>query len=261
MIGSSSSKKQVIIFGIIIIATVIVFVDYFFIKPFSKLAEEREVTAEEKVDLNFLTEAYLNQNKDISIIGLLSKSATNQKYAVAADYYYLKNGKDHLNEYDKILEIAKLIFNDKKIEITNFVLNVDKDKCGKEKYSTIEGFINKENCDSKETIYEIISTYNQNSEYVVEFYASTAIQEEIEASMECESFSRPFSYKLRLVDFKEEEYYSKDESRCCSNDCSLEGISPFRVNLVSQVKTNNKIYKMTFDKIDDHFVFSKISEK
>ena len=255
-----STKKLTMATILIAIATIVVFVNYYFIKPISKLNEKIDVSEEEKIELDFLTSAYLTQNKDTSINENLFHAAINQKYAVAADYYYLKNGKDHLGEYDKILDVAKLIFDDKKIEVSNFTINIDKDRCGKEKYSTIEGFINNEFCDLKETFYEIITTYRQNSKYIVEFYASTAIQEETSSSESCDSFLKPIGYNLKLVDLESEEYYSKVESKCCLEDCALEGVNSFKVNLLSQIKGNNKIYKMTFDKIDDHFVFSKISE-
>ena len=255
----NSSNKLVAIPIIIAIVTIIVFVNYYFVKPVKKMNEKIDVSPEEKFELENLTISYLNQNNDTSIDTFLLHEAANRKYEVAAEYYFIKNGRDHLDEYDKILELSRKIFDDKKVEITNFTVNVDPKRCGKEKYSTIEGFIKSDTCDLSGIVYEIVSTYKQNSKYVVEFYASKAVQERAESTDTCENFETPFSYKLTLSDLKNEQYYSKTEFKCCSDNCKLEGINSLKVNIISQIKNYKKLYKMTFEKNGDNFVFLKIN--
>ena len=255
-----STKKMVAIPIVIAIATIIIFANYYFVKPIKKMNEKKEVSVAEKFELEHLTIAYLNQNNNKPISSFLFHNADDHKYEVAAEYYYLKNGKEHLDEYDKILELSRLIFDDKKIEVTNFVINIDQEKCGKEKYSTIEGFINNSSCDLDGLFYEIVAIYKQNFEYVVEFYASTAIQEEVEATEICESFETPLSYNLKLIDLEGEEFYKKSESKCCSSNCALEGVNSFKKDIITHAKSNNKLYKMIFDKKGDYFVFSELKK-
>ncbi len=254
----NSSNKLVAIPIIIAIVTIIVFVNYYFVKPIKRMNEKKEVLPEEKFELENLTVAYLKQNKNSSIDTFLLRDAANRKYEVAAEYYFIKNGKDHLNEYDKILELSRKIFDDEKVEVANFTVNVDADRCGKEKYSTIEGLIKSDTCDLDGIIYEIVSTYKQNSEYVVEFYATKAVQERAETTEKCENFETPFAYKLSLLDLSNKKYYSETKFECCTDNCKLGGIESLRVNIVSQMKSSNQLYKMTFEKDKDHFIFSKI---
>lgn len=255
-----ATKKLVAVSIILAILMIIVFFNYYFIKPILKSYEKIEVSSEEKLDLKLLTMAYLNQNNGLTINDYLFHEAANHKYEVAAEYYYLINGREHLNEYDKILELSKKIFNDKKVNFANFSINIDDEKCGKEKYSTIDGIVSSSNCDLKEVIYEIIDTYYQNSEYVVEFYASTAIQERVYPTIICDNFETPLNYNLRIVDLENTEYYSESKERCCSDECNLEGVKPLRTEIIYSIKENKKIYKMTFKKIDDYFVFLKVNK-
>lgn len=260
MKNKDSSKKLVAVAVVIAILTIVAFVNYYFIKPISRLNEKIEVSPDEKFDLTLLTMAYLNQNKNLSINDYLFNKAESNKYNVAAEYYYLLNGRDHLNEYDKILDIAKVIFDDKKIEVSNFVVNIDKQKCGKEKYSTIEGLVYSDKCDSEEVVYELLDTYSQGDEYVVEFYAATAVQEVSDTDEKCENFETPLSYNLSLINLERKTFYSKNEFSCCTSNCFLEGIEPLRNEILNHIKSNEIIYKLTFRKVEKNFVFYKIKK-
>lgn len=254
------SRVMAAIAIVIGILTIIAFVNYYFVKPVMRENEKKEVLAEEKFELELLTMAYLDQNVGLAIDDNSFNEAISSEYKVAAEYYYLKNGKDHLNEYDEILSVAKILFNSRKVKFSNFVINTDDGRCGKEKYSTLEGTIYSSNCDPTAIIYEIITTYYQNYEYVVEFYAANAVQEQIESPLKCNDFELPFSYSLQLTDLEKNLFYDKTHSKCCTSECSLEGIKPLKDEILSQIKSNGSIYKMIFKKANENFVFSKIKK-
>ena len=223
------------------------------------MSKRQEITDNDRHELEILTQAYLNQNRNLTI-DFFNHSANRNGYSVAAEYCYLKNGDDCLEKYDEILKLARNIFDNKRIEFSNFVVNIDEQKCGKEKYSTIEGFVYNYSCDSETMIYEIKDAYYKNYKYVVEFYASSARQKPVENLKKCDEYKKSLGYKLELIDFKQNVFYDKTVTRCCSDECILEGINSLKDEILDQIKEDEKVYKMTFEKKDDHFVYSKIYE-
>jgi len=244
----------------LVIATVIAFVNYYFIVPLTKEKEKIEVSNSEKSELIILTSAYLNQNKNLLLNKYLSTKVDNNRYQVAAEYYYLEKGKEYLNEYDKILELAKQLFDDKYIDFANFEINIDNNRCGKEKYSTIDGINFYDNCDNVSLVYEIADIYKQEKNYIVEFYAAKASQTEIQSEKKCQNFEIPLNYKLTLTDLFDNKFYDEDYYSCCNYECALNGVEPLKKDIINQAKTRKNIYKMIFKKNDSNFIYYELKK-
>ena len=260
MIKKESNNFWIFVSTFLAIALILVFAKYYFVDAIIKKNEKKEVSISEQNELKLLVQAYLNQNYDLSLKKFFLNKADENSFAVAAEYYYLKNGLDHLNEYDKILELAKTIFDDEKIKFSNFSINVDSLKCGKEKYSTLEGLISQDICNQTDIVYEISDIYSQNDSYIVEFFASKAEQIKIESEKSCNNFEIPLSYKLKITDLYSVVFYEEDSSRCCIDDCHLEGIEPLKKEILNQIKIHNYLYKMIFIKKNNSFVFYQIKQ-
>ena len=251
--------RPIVLFSIgIAIVTILFFIKYYFVKPIIEDYEKTEVSISEQEDLKLLTMAYLNQNKSISLSKFFKNEVKSNQFNVAAEYYYLKNGLEHINEYDKILELSKKIFDNKNIEFSNFVINIDSEKCGKEKYSTLSGNVYNAECDQEDLVYEINDIYYQDNKYVVEFFASLASQKKVGAEKLCGEFEVSLSYNLKLTNLNSETFYDENYSRCCESDCVLKGIKPLNSEILSHIKSHRFIYKLFFKKVDDNFVFFKI---
>lgn len=254
------NNPLVLISIFLIILTFLIFINNFLINPFIKENEKKEVSTLEKKELEMLTISYLKQNKDIKLNKIFKTEANNNQFNVAAQYYYLKNGQNHLDEYDEILSVAKKIFNNKYLGFSNFEINIDEQECGKEKYTTLDGIIYNDACDLSDIVYEILDVYEENEYYVVEFYAAKATQSKIESSLMCEKFERPLSYKLAITNFDDETFYDETKLKCCLNDCNLEGIEAIKSEIINQIKSHGFLYKMIFKKVENYFEFSEIKD-
>ncbi len=254
------TNPLVIISLILVILVIAIFIKYYFVKPLFKEASKIEVSAEEKLDLKLLTKAYLNQNKNIAIQKKLFGSNNINEFAVAANYYYLKKGIDHLNEYDSILKVGRKIFNNKSLNFSNFEVNIDEKSCGKEKYTTLEGIIYNDECDKELLIYEIGDIYKQGNNYVVEFYASKAVQKLISSNKECDNYEKSVAYNLTLTDLENNEFFNELYSRCCLDNCLVEGIDSLKDDILKQMKMHNHIYKLVFQKNENDFVYDKLKK-
>jgi len=250
----------VIVASILSILLIIAILKIYFFDSILKSFEKIEVLEFEKQELKLLTESYLIQNKYLKLNKIFSTPTSDNRFAVAAEYYYLKNDKDVLSDYEAILEIAKEIFDEEYIDFSNFEINVDEEKCGKEKYSTINGFSYNDQCDTTEMVYEIKDIYKSNEEYVVEFYATTAVQTPISSTKKCDNFKKALSYNLTLTNLLDKEFYNEDYARCCEDDCELEGIYSLQKDILNQLKNQNIIYKMIFSKNESNFVYKEIKK-
>ena len=254
-------KNPIVIISILLSLTfIVVLFKTYFVDVVIINHEKKEVSFSEKQDLEMLAMAYLTQNKDLKLNKFFATPTTDNRFNVAAEYYYLKNGKDGLDNYEEILEIAKQIFDSEYIGFSNFEVNIDEENCGKEKYTTINGIVYNESCDLEDNVIEISDIYESNSRYVVEFYIAKAKQKAVSSNKECHDFEKPLSYNLALTDLDDNEFYSEDYFRCCESDCILEGISPLEKEIINQVKNYGIVYKMIFSKNEFGFVFDEIKK-
>ena len=254
------SNPLVIISAALFLIFIGVMIKIYFVDAVIDHFEKKDVSDNEKIELRLLTEAYLVQNSTLKLNKILKTPIGDNRYNVAAEYYFLKNGKDGLNNYDEILELSKRMFNNEYIEFANFEVDIDENRCGKEKYTTINGIVYNENCDSKEIVYEINDIYEMDEKYIVEFYAARAFQEKTTPIHECKDYKAASSYNLILNDLLEEEFYNENYSQCCEDICELEGIYPFRNEIIDRIKSHGIIYKMIFEKIDSDFVFKEVKK-
>ena len=247
------TNPLVMISFFLILATVLLFLFFYFVKPFISNSKI-EVSVEDKEELELLTKAYLNQNSDINIDKLFFNINLNE-YNVASEYYYLKNGQDKIDKYEEILDIAKKIFNNENVRFRNFVINLD--ECGKEKYSSIEGLIYEDTCDLDEMVYEISDIYKENDLYIVEFYASYAYQIINRSDNLCEK-GKPFSYNLKLTNLENLEFLNNSYYKCL-NEFNY-GIFYLKDSILNEIKNNNYKYKLSFKKNDSYFTFYSLKK-
>ena len=259
MIKQDLKNPLVIIVIVSAFLLTIMFIKYYFINPIFDESEKIEISEQESEELKILTMAYLNQNQDLEISRFFKTKANLNKYNVAAEYYYLKNGQDF--DYEVILDLAKSMFSDKNVKFTNFTIAIDEDKCGKINYTTLDGIVYKDSCNLDALIYEVIDTYRENDDYVVEFYAAKASQVEEEKKDKCANFETPLSYKLVLTDLYSNEFYNETYAKCCNYNCILEGVFPIKAEILSHIKQKGDIYKMVFEKNGNDFNYYKISKK
>ena len=254
-------KNPLVIISIILsLVFIVVLFKTYFVDSTIRRYEKKEVAFSEKQDLELLATAYLIQNKDLRLNRIFATPTTDNRFNVAAEYYYLKNGEDGLENYEEILELAKEIFDSEYVAFSNFEINIDEEKCGKQKFTTINGIIYNDNCDLEDNVFEINDIYESNGYYVVEFYLGKAKQEMVDSTKECHDFEKPLSYNISLTDLRDDKYYSEDYFKCCDSDCTLDGIGPSRDELLNQVKNHDVIYKMTFTKNEFGFVFDEIKK-
>lgn len=265
---SDFRNPRVIIVIILLVLVILALFRFYFVEPLRQETKKYEVGSAEQVQLKLLTEAFLQANDSYKIKKtFLSNHHDISKYGnrfqIAATYYYLLKQnltEESLNDYDQIKVLADKIYDDEVI-FANFVVNIDENNCGTIKYSSLEGIIYSDSCDLNEIVYEIGDIYQQQDDYVVEFYAIKAIQSEIEAQNNCQNFETSLAYKLQLFDFSDNEYYNQDYSRCCNNEaCDLEGIFPLKSEILNHTKINNLKYRMIFKKINDNFIYNKIEK-
>ncbi len=259
-------KKESILIVLLVIA--MTFVLYAtLVKPFVGEKPKYEVNSQEKLALSLMTQAFLNQNEDIYSFSRLFNqykfSNINNKYAIAAEYYYLLNHEISLENnnrlYDEILTLANELFDTNKVVFENFTVNID--ECGLHKYSSLEGDIINNLCDDKDTIYQIGDVYKQDDFYIVEFLVAVANYENI-ISNKCLETEKPLSYNLKLSDLDGKIYYTTDYNYCCKieENCMFKGLNNLKQDIINQAKINNSVYKVIYQKKGENFTFYELSK-
>lgn len=251
-----------IIIVVLLVAVLVMTSYYYLIRPVTLEKPKEEVTALEKNDLILLTEAFLTKESSLNIkFDTFNKYEINSpKFLIAANYYYLLNKNNNLENYDAIQKIAERVFAKDNVEFENFTLTLD--DCGKKKFSSVEGMIENEFCDQSKVVYEIKDVYKQGSEYYVEFYLGNTSISRVDTTYLCEDFDRPLSYTIKTSTLENENIYSASYNRCCKygEECILDSITDYENELLNQVKIKSSRYKMVFIKNGDSFVYKEIKK-
>lgn len=253
MMKKDFTNPLVILSIILITATLALFCYYYFIKPIEKNNIVEEIEEKEQKELKILAESYLKQNPNLQFKWMFQDIKLNE-YAVAGEYLYAKKGLDVLDKYEEILDTAKTLFDDKKVEYRNFTVNLD--ECGREKYSTIEGLVYSDKCDLQELVYEIGNIYKQGELFVVEFYGTVAKEKVIDGDHECDSGEKS-DYNLTLTSLENYEYENNNYLSCSPVQM---GIFYLKDDIITKMKKNNYKYKLEFKKDDQNFIFYNLKK-
>lgn len=246
--------KAKVALALLALAILGIFVHNYFIRPIFLEVEKLEVNDLEAADLKMLTEAYLNQNETLVLDQVFRNMASANRFAVAAEYLYLKNGSQALNDYEEILSVAQRIFDTKHLSYSNFEVVLD--DCGLEVYSSLEGSVSKDSCKDEGLVYEIGDIYQMKDTYYVEFWASKVTLTEI--PNKCEALTNS-SYNLTLMNLTDEIYFTKDYLRCQESKI-IPSLLEVKNEVLGQIKLNRLVYKMTYKKNNDNFIFAEVKK-